>query len=90
MIRIRPLGGKVLLRMVGRAAEENVGGIIVRREAKREDRREAVVQALPDRFVGDLSVGDTVFVKPYAGTEVVINGENLVFCKQDEIEAVLE
>lgn len=90
MIRIRPLGGKVLLRMAGRPAEETVGGIVVRREAKREDRREAVVQALPDRFIGDLSVGDTVFVKPYAGTECVINGENLVFCKQDEIEAVLE
>ena len=43
MIRIRPLGGKVLLRMVGRPAEENIGGIVVRREAKREDRREAVV-----------------------------------------------
>lgn len=90
MIRIRPLCGKVLLRLVDRSAWESSGGVLTRSPCGRGSRREAVVQALPSGFAGDISVGDVVFVKPYAGTEIKLNGERVVLCKECEIEAVLE
>lgn len=88
---IRPLGKKILVRVVTTAGRETMsGGIIIAASAKRDCRREVIVQALPAHYRGDLVPGDRVFMKPFAGTEVKINGEPLVFCREDELEAVLE
>ena len=89
-MNIRPVGKKILVRIIKATAEAVVGGIIVNRAGLRGERREAIIQALPTAYAGELSVGMTVFMKPYAGTEVVLNGERLVFCREDELEAAIE
>lgn len=88
---IRPLGNKILVRVVTTAGKETMSdGIIIAASVKRDCRREVIVQALPARYKGELAPGDRVFMKPFAGTEVKINGEVLVFCQECELEAVLE
>jgi len=83
---IRPIGKKVLLSVV-EAGEQSVGGIIVKGEARRDGIREAVVAGLPNGYSGDLAVGDTVYIKPWCGTETVYNKTRFVFAKEDEILA---
>jgi len=89
---IRPLGKKILVRVVTTAGKETMSdGIIIAAGVKRDGHREVIVQALPARYKGELVPGDRVFMKPFSGTEVKINGELLVFCNEsDELEAVLE
>lgn len=87
--RIRPVGGKILLRMP-EDAEKTVNGIIVQTGQPRSGYREAFVEALPDGYAGDLNAGDRVLVPPYAGTEVRIDKALYVFMKPDTIGAALE
>ena len=87
--KIRPIGRKLLLK-IAEPVETNVGGIIVTGEIRRDGNREAVVRGVGNLYSGDLVAGDRVFVKPYAGTEVIVNGEALVFCLEKEVLAVCE
>lgn len=88
--KIRPIGDKILLAIPEKDVESSVGGIIVKTKNLRESVREAAVRALPNGYVGALSVGDTVYVSPWAGTEVSRDGERLVFVKEKEIIAAAE
>ena len=49
--------------------------------------REAAVYALPSGYSGELEVGDTVYVKPWSGTEIIRCGRRLLFAKESEIMA---
>lgn len=86
---IRPIGKKVLLSIVD-VKESIQEGIIVQGGARRDAVREAVVAALPNGYKGILSVGDTVYIKPWCGAEVVYGKMKYVFAKEDEIMAVCE
>jgi len=88
-VKIRPVGKKLLLK-VTEPVETDVGGIIVKGEIRRDGNREAVVRGTGNLYTGDLVAGDRVFIKPYAGTEVKVNGENLVFCLEKEVMAVVD
>ena len=86
---IRPIGKKLLLSIVEK--EETVlDGIVVKGHTRRDAVREAVVHALPNGYHGDLTVGDTVYVKPWCGTETVYGKTRLVFVREDEIMAAME
>lgn len=89
-ISFRPLGKRVLLSFPEQAPESVVGGIIVQRQDARSDYRKAIVVRLPDRYQGPLCSGDTVYVKPWCGTEVKINGVSYAVVPEPEILAVLE
>ena len=88
-LKIRPLGGRVLLQIFEEQDKE-VGGIFVKAQVRREGFRRAVARALPDGYDGALCVGDEVLVPPYVGVETIINKERLVFIKEDEIPAAVE
>lgn len=88
--KIRPVGKKLLLSIIEGVEEVVDGGIILTKGQKRENIREAVVQALPDGYSGELSVGDTVYVKPWTGVEVLRGKQRLLFIKEEEIIAASE
>ena len=88
--QIRPVGGKLLLSIVDGEEEVIDGGIILTKGQKRESIREAVVQALPNGYKGDLSVGDTVYVKPWTGVETLRGKQRLLFIKENELIAAAE
>lgn len=89
-VEIRPLGKKILLFVPAEPAEKTVGGVIVRGRCRREGFREAIVRRLPDQYSGSLVPGEVVLLPPFKGTEIRLNGELLVFVREEDLGAVLE
>lgn len=87
-MEIRPLGNKILLRII-EEPETEVGGVIVP-GAGRAAYREALVVAVGPKYKGPLAPGSTVYHTPYTGIERRINGDSFVFVKEFEILGVVE
>ncbi|WP_201315979.1 co-chaperone GroES [Dyella sp. EPa41] len=96
MSKLRPLHDRVIVK---RLEEERIsaGGIVIPDSATEKPTRGKVIAAgagriLEDGKVRPMSVkeGDTVLFGKYAGQEIKIDGEELVFLKEDDIVAVIE
>lgn len=95
-MNFRPLGDRVLIRRV-EAVETTVGGIITPATAQKKETRGSIVAVGPgkkkddgDRVLMDVQVGDTVLFGKYGGTEVQIDGEDLVLINEVDILGVIE
>lgn len=96
MSSLRPLNDKVIVRRV-EADEKTAGGIILPENAK-EKPRQGTVEAIGDgklledgkRSSFQVKVGDRVLFSSYAGTEVKVEGEELLVMGEDDILAILE
>ncbi|MCR5183788.1 MAG: co-chaperone GroES [Opitutales bacterium] len=93
-IKIKPLGGRVLVKRC-EVAEEIKGGIIIPDSAK-EKPMDAEVVALGTGKIVDgkkqdfnVSVGDKVVLGRYSGTEVKFGDETYLLVNEDEILAVI-
>jgi chaperonin GroES len=96
MKAFRPLEDRVLVRRIA-AEERTPGGLIIPDTAKEkpvEGEVLAVGQGVRDetgRLIPlEVKVGDHVLFGKWAGTEVVIDGEERVILKQSEILGVIE
>jgi len=96
MSKLRPLHDRVIVK---RLEEERVsaGGIVIPDSATEKPTRGKVIAAGNGRILENGSVrpmsvkeGDQVLFGKYAGQEIKIDGEELVFLKEDDIVAVLE
>jgi len=93
---VTPLGDRVLVKRV-EADEKTKGGIILPDTAK-EKPREGVVIAVGNGKVLDNGTRQAMTVKPkdrvifssYAGSEIKLDGEDLMILGEDEILAVIE
>ena len=93
--KIRPLNDFVLVRRV-EAAEKTKGGIVLPDTAK-EKPKEGIILALGDGKLLDNGERQAFQVKPedrvlftsYAGTEIQIEGEDLLLLREEEILAVI-
>lgn len=85
---IKPLGDKILLRILGEAAPKP-GGIVMP-SATRKSYREAVVQAVGPRYKGEVEPGHTVYHVPFTGTERMINHERYVFVQESDLLGIME
>jgi chaperonin GroES len=94
-LKIRPLGDKVLIKRV-EAESKTAGGIVLPDTAKEKPRR-GVVQAVGDgkllddgkRHALQVSKGDEVLFSSYAGTEIKVDGEELLILDEGDILAIL-
>jgi chaperonin GroES len=95
-MKIRPLYDRVL---VSRVAEEQKtkGGIIIPDTAKEKPVEGKVMavgggRVLEDGSVRklDIKVGDRVMFGKYGGTEVTVNGEELLILREDDILGVVD
>ncbi|GAB1410658.1 co-chaperone GroES [Desulfovibrionales bacterium] len=95
-MNLRPLHDRILVK---RLEEEQVtkGGIIIPDSAKEKPIKGEVVSAGPGKVADDgnriaMSVkpGDKVIFNKYAGTEIKIDGEELLIMREDDILAVIE
>ena len=94
--KIKPLGDHILIRRV-EPEEKTKGGIVLPDTAK-EKPKEGIVLALGDgRLMDDgkripfqVKVEDRVLFSSYAGTEIKVQGEDLLLVREDEILAVIE
>ncbi len=95
-VRIRPLGEKVLVKRL-EAEEKTAGGIVLPDTAKEKPKR-GTVQAVGDGKLLDsgersklqVSKGDEVLFSSYAGTEIKVDGEELLIIDEGEILAIIE
>jgi chaperonin GroES len=90
----RPLHDRVLVRRV-EAEEKTAGGIIIPDSAKEKPAEGEVVAAGPGTreegaFVAlDVKPGDRVLFGKWSGTEVKIDGEDLLIMKESDILGII-
>jgi chaperonin GroES len=92
----RPLHDRVLIRRV-EAEEKSSGGIIIPDTAKEKPMEGEVVSTGPgargeDGKIQpmDVKAGDRVLFGKWSGTEVKLDGEDLIIMKESDIMGVLE
>ena len=95
-MKFRPLHDRVLLRRLDEE-EKTAGGIIIPDTAKEKPMEGEVVATGPGARSEDGSIhpldvkpGDRVLFGKWSGTEVKIDGEDLLIMKESDIMAVIE
>ncbi len=93
---IRPLHDRVLVRR-NEEEETSAGGIILTDSAKEKPVQGEIIAAGNGKLLenGDVrplevKVGDTVLFGKYAGTEVKVDGEELLVMREDDIVGIVE
>jgi len=93
---IRPLHDRVLVR---RLEDETTspGGIVIPDSAKEKPAQGKIIAAGNGKILEngdvralDVKVGDTILFGKYAGTEVKVDGEELLVMREDDIVGVVE
>jgi len=92
----RPLHDRVLIRRV-ESEEKTTGGIIIPDTAKEKPMEGEVVAAGPGARGEDgklqpmdLKTGDRVLFGKWSGTEVKLDGEELIIMKESDVMGVIE
>jgi len=93
--KIRPLGEKVLIKRM--EAETTTSGGIVLPDTAKEKPQKGTILALGDgkqlddgaRAEFSVKVGDKVLFTSYAGTEIKVDGEELMLMDESDILAIL-
>ena len=95
-MRFRPLHDRVVVRRIG-SDQKTAGGIIIPDTAKEKPSEGEIVAVGPGardengKLVAlDVKVGDRVLFGKWSGTEVKIDGEELLIMKETDIMGVLE
>ena len=95
-MKFRPLHDRVLIRRV-ESEEKTAGGIIIPDTAKEKPMEGEVIAAGPGAHGEDgklqpmdLKAGDRVLFGKWSGTEVKLDGEELIIMKESDIMGVLD
>lgn len=87
---LQPLHDRVIIRPAA-AEEKTAGGIIIPDTAKEKPQRGTVVAAGPGKKDQPVTVktGDTVLYGKYSGTELKIDGQDLLIVHESDILAII-
>jgi chaperonin GroES len=95
-MKFRPLHDRVVVRRID-AEEKSKGGIIIPDTAKEKPQEGEIIAAGPGARDGsgkiaplDVKAGDRVLFGKWSGTEVRIDGEDLLIMKESDIMGVVE
>ena len=95
-MNVRPLHDRIVVR---RVEEQEVlpGGIVIPETAKEKPQKALVLAVGTGRRVNggetvklDVRVADEVLLGKYSGTEIVLDGEELLVLREGDVLAVLE
>ena len=96
MASFRPLHDRVLVKRV-KEEEKTRGGIIIPETAQEKPQEGEVVAVGPgardedgERIELDVKVGDRILFGKWSGTEVKVDGEELLIMKESDIMGVIE
>ncbi|AZO09576.1 MULTISPECIES: co-chaperone GroES [unclassified Mesorhizobium] len=92
----RPLHDRILVRRI-EAEEKSAGGIIIPDTAKEKPQEGEVIAVGPGardesgKLVAlDVKVGDHILFGKWSGTEIKLNGEDLLIMKESDVMGVIE
>lgn len=92
---LKPLADRVIIKQV-EAEEKTKSGIILTSAAQEKPQMYEVIEVGPGGMIDGTEVvmtvkkGDKVITGKYTGTEVKIDGEELIIVKQSDILAIVE
>lgn len=94
--KVQPLADRLVIRPNERE-EMTVSGIVLPDTAKEKPQEGTIVAAGPgrlnekgDRVALEVKAGDVVLYAKYAGTEVKIDGEELLILKESDVLAIVK
>ena len=97
MAEIRPLHDRVILRRIDANETKTSGGLYIPDSAKEKPQEGEVVAVGKGKLLEngsrvepDVKAGDRVLFGKYSGTEVKIDGEELLIMREDEILGIIE
>ena len=95
-MKFRPLHDRVVVRRVD-AEEKTLGGIIIPDTAKEKPQQGEVLAVGPGKrdeagklLPLDVKTGDQILFGKWSGTEVKVDGEDLLIMKEDDIMGIIE
>lgn len=94
-MKVKPLGDRVVIKMVD-TEEKTKGGLFITANAAEKPEVAEVLAVGPGGIVDgkkvemQLKVGDHVIMGKYAGTHVKIDDEELIILSQNDVIAVVE
>ncbi len=95
-MKLKPLGDKVVVKRL-EADEKTKGGIVLPDTAKEKPKRGKVVAVGPGKTLESgetakptVKKGDQVIFASFAGTEITVDGEEMLIMSTDDILAVLK
>lgn len=94
---IKPLHDRVIIRRIDDASDKTVGGLYIPDTAKEKPQEGEVISAGEGKYKEDgsrqtldVKEGDRVLFGKYSGSEIKIDGEELLIMREDEILGVIE
>ena len=95
-MKFRPLGDRVVVKRV-QEETKSAGGIIIPDTAQEKPQEGEVVAVGPgardekgDRIAPEVKAGDRILFGKWSGTEVKVDGQDLLIMKESDIMGVLE
>ncbi len=95
-MKVKPLGDKVLVKRL-EAEEKTKGGIVLPDTAKEKPKEGRIIAVGEGKLLEDgkraefqVKKGDRVLFTAYAGTEIKVDGEELLVMSEDDILAVID
>jgi chaperonin GroES len=94
-MKVRPLHDRLVVRRI-EEKETAKGGIIIPDTAKEKPQRDEILAVGNGKLLDngtkvalDVKVGDKILFGKYTGTEIKIDGEEVLILREDEVLAVL-
>ena len=95
-MKFRPLGDRVVVKRV-QEETKSAGGVIIPDTAQEKPQEGEVVAVGPgardekgDRIAPEVKAGDRILFGKWSGTEVKVDGQELVIMKESDIMGILE
>ena len=94
-MKVQPLGDRVVLKVLD-AEETTKGGIVIPDTAKEKPQEGEIVAVGKGAVVDgkhvapEAKVGDKVLFGKYSGTEIVVDSEELLILKEEDILAIVK
>ncbi|MBR1797190.1 MAG: co-chaperone GroES [Clostridiales bacterium] len=92
---IKPLGDKVVIKKL-KAEETTKSGIILASAAQEKPQVAEIIAVGPGGVIDgnevkmEVTVGQKVIIRDYAGTTVKLDGEEVIIVRQEDILAIVE
>lgn len=95
-IRMKPLGDRIICKVLDTEEKKTPGGIYVPDTAKEKPQEADVVAVGSGKYIEgklvplDVKVGDRIVFGKYSGSEVTVDDEEYLILKESDILAVVE